>query len=186
MRGLAGGAFVANDVRLGGAERLLLLTGANMGGKSTLMRQLALSAVLAQLGSALPARRARLSLVDRVFTRLGASDRLAAGTLFCNLVLALALACMCMCRTEHVRGGAGGGGLRAAARDAPVAARAGRAGPRHGHARRPGDRGRRAAPPGAAHALPRPLLHAPPRARRAPPAPARPRPAPHGAILMLG
>ncbi|XP_004931420.2 probable DNA mismatch repair protein Msh6 isoform X1 [Bombyx mori] len=72
--------FIPNDTRLGGAgPGLLLLSGPNMGGKSTLMRQLGLLAVLAHLGSYVPARECGLSLVDRVFTRLGASDDILAG-----------------------------------------------------------------------------------------------------------
>ncbi|KAL0818931.1 hypothetical protein ABMA28_008234 [Loxostege sticticalis] len=72
--------FISNDTRLGvdGAS-LLLLTGPNMGGKSTLMRQVGLLTVLAQLGSYVPAQACSLSLVDRIFTRLGASDDILSG-----------------------------------------------------------------------------------------------------------
>ncbi|MBK8576074.1 MAG: hypothetical protein IPN90_10535 [Elusimicrobia bacterium] len=78
MRG--GGAFVPNDLYLDDADqRLLLVTGPNMGGKSTFLRQAALSAVLAQMGSFLPAGKARMGLVDRIFTRIGAGDDLAGG-----------------------------------------------------------------------------------------------------------
>ncbi|MBI3980276.1 MAG: DNA mismatch repair protein MutS [Chloroflexi bacterium] len=77
---LLGAACVANDVRLGGdGPRLLVLTGPNMSGKSSYMRQVALTALLAQLGSFVPARRARIGLVDRVFGRMGATDDTAAG-----------------------------------------------------------------------------------------------------------
>jgi len=79
---LAGGSerFVPNDVYLNGAtHNILLLTGPNMGGKSTYLRQTALIAILAQMGSFVPARSAKLSIVDRVFTRIGASDNLARG-----------------------------------------------------------------------------------------------------------
>lgn len=77
---LAASAFVPNDTRLGGAEgRLMLLTGPNMAGKSTYIRQVALIAILAQMGSFVPARSARLGLVDRIFSRIGAGDDLARG-----------------------------------------------------------------------------------------------------------
>jgi DNA mismatch repair protein MutS len=70
--------FVANDLELP-RQGCLLLTGPNMAGKSTLMRQIAISAILAQAGSFVPAQEARLPLFDRVFTRIGASDFLAEG-----------------------------------------------------------------------------------------------------------
>jgi DNA mismatch repair protein MutS len=74
------GEFVPNDVRLsGGTRQILLLTGPNMGGKSTYLRQLALAIVLAQAGSFVPAATARIGRVDRLFTRVGAADRLGAG-----------------------------------------------------------------------------------------------------------
>lgn len=74
------GRFVPNDTQLDPeAEQLLLLTGPNMAGKSTVMRQVALICILAQLGSFVPARRARLGIVDRVCTRVGASDNLSRG-----------------------------------------------------------------------------------------------------------
>jgi DNA mismatch repair protein MutS len=67
--------FVANDLRMGDeAARLFILTGPNMGGKSTYLRQTALVVVMAQMGCFVPAREAKLGLVDRVFTRVGASD----------------------------------------------------------------------------------------------------------------
>jgi DNA mismatch repair protein MutS len=76
----AGGArFVANDCRLSEDSRLWLVTGPNMGGKSTFLRQNALIILLAQAGSFVPAARARLGLVDRLFSRVGASDNLARG-----------------------------------------------------------------------------------------------------------
>ncbi|XP_041982809.1 probable DNA mismatch repair protein Msh6 isoform X2 [Aricia agestis] len=71
--------FIPNGTTLRGDGRLLLLTGPNMGGKSTLMRQLGLITVLAHLGSYVPAARCSLSLVDRIFTRLGAADDILAG-----------------------------------------------------------------------------------------------------------
>ena len=72
--------FVPNDTKLdpGGAQ-ILLLTGPNMSGKSTYLRQVALIVLMAQMGSFVPADRARIGVVDRVFTRVGASDRLAKG-----------------------------------------------------------------------------------------------------------
>jgi len=79
---MAGGSerFVPNDLYLNSTTHtVLLLTGPNMGGKSTYLRQAALIVILAQMGSFVPARSARLSLVDRVFTRIGASDNLARG-----------------------------------------------------------------------------------------------------------
>jgi DNA mismatch repair protein MutS len=78
----AGGHFVPNDVSLGAGEgrpRLWLVTGPNMAGKSTLMRQVAIAVILAQMGSFVPARRARIGVVDRVLTRVGASDNLSRG-----------------------------------------------------------------------------------------------------------
>lgn len=78
--GSGANAFVPNDLLLGDQEqRLLLVTGPNMGGKSTFLRQAALSAVMAQMGSFIPARKARLGIVDRIFTRIGAGDDLAGG-----------------------------------------------------------------------------------------------------------
>ena len=73
------GPFVPNDIHLDGTRSLVILTGPNMAGKSTAMRQVALLAVLAQSGSFLPAERARIGLVDRLFTRVGAADDLARG-----------------------------------------------------------------------------------------------------------
>ena len=73
-------AFVPNDVALNGSTRqLVILTGPNMGGKSTFLRQTALLSVLAQMGSFVPARRAKLPIVDRIFARVGASDNIARG-----------------------------------------------------------------------------------------------------------
>ncbi|HEV2440154.1 MAG TPA: DNA mismatch repair protein MutS [bacterium] len=72
--------FVANEVALGTAGRdVLIVTGPNFGGKSTYIRQTALLVILAQLGSFVPARAAEIGLVDRIFTRVGATDDLAAG-----------------------------------------------------------------------------------------------------------
>ncbi len=74
-----GERFVANDCDLSPGSRLWLLTGPNMAGKSTFLRQNALIAILAQLGSFVPAERATLGLVDRLFSRVGAADDLARG-----------------------------------------------------------------------------------------------------------
>jgi DNA mismatch repair protein MutS len=71
--------FVPNDLRLDGARRMLIITGPNMGGKSTYMRQSALIALLAHLGSYVPAEHAVLGPLDRIFTRIGAADDLAGG-----------------------------------------------------------------------------------------------------------
>src|SRR5688572_15763562 len=75
----AGERFVANDVALGPTARLWLITGPNMGGKSTFLRQAALIVVLAQAGGFVPAARAKIGLVDRLFSRVGAADNLARG-----------------------------------------------------------------------------------------------------------
>ncbi len=72
--------FVSNDLRVGGdGARLFILTGPNMGGKSTFLRQTALITVLAQMGSFVPAREARIGIVDRIFTRVGATDQILRG-----------------------------------------------------------------------------------------------------------
>jgi DNA mismatch repair protein MutS len=71
--------FIANDARLSPARRLLLITGPNMGGKSTYMRQVALIALMAHVGSFVPARAARIGPIDQIFTRIGAADDLAGG-----------------------------------------------------------------------------------------------------------
>ncbi|MEX0732820.1 MAG: DNA mismatch repair protein MutS [Aquisalimonadaceae bacterium] len=71
--------FVPNDVRMDDRRRMLIITGPNMGGKSTYMRQVALITLMANIGSYVPAKRARLGPVDRIFTRIGASDDLASG-----------------------------------------------------------------------------------------------------------
>ena len=72
--------FVPNDTHLGGQDhQVSIITGPNMAGKSTYMRQVALIVLMAQMGSFVPARAARIGLVDRVFTRIGASDDLASG-----------------------------------------------------------------------------------------------------------
>ncbi len=76
---LGPGAFVPNDCLLDETCQVLLLTGPNMSGKSTFLRQVALIALMAQAGSFVPARAAELPLFDRIFTRIGASDDLAAG-----------------------------------------------------------------------------------------------------------
>lgn len=75
----SGERFVPNDVSLSEADRLWLVTGPNMGGKSTFLRQNALIVVLAQAGGFVPAASAKLGLVDRLFSRVGASDNLARG-----------------------------------------------------------------------------------------------------------
>lgn len=76
---LRGERFVPNDIRLLPDERLLLITGPNMAGKSTVIRQVALICLLAQIGSYVPARSATIGVVDQIFSRVGASDNLARG-----------------------------------------------------------------------------------------------------------
>jgi DNA mismatch repair protein MutS len=78
-RMMAREAFMPNDVRLDEAGRVMLLTGPNMAGKSTLLRQVGLAVLLAQTGAFVPARRAVIGTVDRLFTRVGASDNLVRG-----------------------------------------------------------------------------------------------------------
>ena len=72
-------SFIPNDIRFDRAQRLLLVTGPNMAGKSTILRQIGACVVLAQMGSFIPAAAARVGVVDRLFTRVGASDNLARG-----------------------------------------------------------------------------------------------------------
>ncbi|MBM3873860.1 MAG: DNA mismatch repair protein MutS [Verrucomicrobia bacterium] len=80
LRAGNGGAFVPNDTQLSANDaQIALLTGPNMAGKSTYIRQVALIALLAQVGCWVPARRCRLGLVDRIFSRVGANDDLARG-----------------------------------------------------------------------------------------------------------
>ena len=75
-----GERFVSNDVLLDNSEnQLLMITGPNMAGKSTFMRQVALTTLMAQMGSFVPAREATVGIVDRIFTRVGASDNLSRG-----------------------------------------------------------------------------------------------------------
>lgn len=75
-----GGAFIPNDTRLGGDDgNVAVITGPNMAGKSTYLRQVALLVLLAQVGSFVPAERMKLGIVDRIFTRIGAQDDLASG-----------------------------------------------------------------------------------------------------------
>ena len=79
-KGLKGGLFVPNDTHMDGGDALCaILTGPNMAGKSTYMRQVALIVLMAQMGSFVPARSAHIGVVDRIFTRIGASDDLSSG-----------------------------------------------------------------------------------------------------------
>ena len=74
------GGFVPNDTHMNGdGQRMLIITGPNMAGKSTYMRQVALISLMAHVGSFVPAREARIPIIDRIFTRVGASDDLASG-----------------------------------------------------------------------------------------------------------
>lgn len=75
-----GDSFIPNDIYMNNSgDRLLIVTGANMGGKSTILRQIALIQILAQIGSFVPASSAKLPILDRIWTRVGASDDLASG-----------------------------------------------------------------------------------------------------------
>uniref|UniRef100_A0A803M7J7 DNA mismatch repair protein n=1 Tax=Chenopodium quinoa TaxID=63459 RepID=A0A803M7J7_CHEQI len=78
---LGRGTFVPNDINIGGSDHatFILLTGPNMGGKSTLLRQICLAVILAQVGANVPAEHFELSLVDRIFVRMGAKDHIMAG-----------------------------------------------------------------------------------------------------------
>lgn len=75
----AGSSFIPNDTVLDDDKRLMILTGPNMAGKSTYMRQVALIVLMAQIGSFVPASKARIGLVDKIFTRIGASDDISTG-----------------------------------------------------------------------------------------------------------
>ncbi len=76
---LSRGEYVANDLTLDETRQMLLITGPNMSGKSTYMRQFALIAIMHQIGSYVPADVAELPLFDRIFTRIGAADDLVSG-----------------------------------------------------------------------------------------------------------
>ncbi len=79
-RSLPPGSFVPNDIALAGTDRqILIITGPNMAGKSTIIRQAAIIVLMAQVGSFVPARRAEIGVVDRIFARVGASDSLVRG-----------------------------------------------------------------------------------------------------------
>ncbi|OQY22227.1 MAG: DNA mismatch repair protein MutS [Anaerolineaceae bacterium 4572_32.2] len=78
-RALRDEPFTPNDLRLDSDERILVITGPNMAGKSVYLRQNALIVLMAQMGSFVPAERARIGIVDRIFTRIGAQDEVAAG-----------------------------------------------------------------------------------------------------------
>lgn len=79
-RRIGGNGFVPNDVLLdSGPNRFLIITGPNMAGKSTYIRQVALIVLMAQMGSFVPAKRARIGVADRIFTRIGATDSLSRG-----------------------------------------------------------------------------------------------------------
>lgn len=80
VEAFVGDSFIPNDIYLNNSgDRLLIITGANMGGKSTILRQIALIQILAQIGSFVPATSAKLPVLDRIWTRVGASDDLASG-----------------------------------------------------------------------------------------------------------
>ena len=71
--------YIPNDIEINDESKILLITGPNMAGKSTVLRQVALICILAQMGSFVPAKQAHLGICDRIFTRVGASDKLALG-----------------------------------------------------------------------------------------------------------
>ncbi|NIV33563.1 MAG: DNA mismatch repair protein MutS, partial [Anaerolineae bacterium] len=71
--------FVPNDTSFADGEAILIITGPNMAGKSTYLRQVALIVLMAQIGSYVPADEAQIALVDRIFTRIGAQDEISAG-----------------------------------------------------------------------------------------------------------
>ncbi len=79
VQSLSDTGFIPNDTQLTDTQSLWIITGPNMGGKSTYLRQVALISVMAQCGSFVPAARAQLPILDRIFTRIGAGDNLAAG-----------------------------------------------------------------------------------------------------------
>ncbi|MBV9277603.1 MAG: DNA mismatch repair protein MutS [Candidatus Eremiobacteraeota bacterium] len=94
--------FVPNDLRLDeDASRFIVLTGPNMGGKSTYLRQTALLVIMAQIGSFLPAKSTRLGIVDRIFTRIGAGDDLASGqsTFYAEMAEAASILRRCTARS---------------------------------------------------------------------------------------
>ncbi|MDE2815174.1 MAG: DNA mismatch repair protein MutS [Chloroflexota bacterium] len=76
---LDGAPFIPNDVKLDAEQQIIVLTGPNMAGKSTYLRQVALTVLMAQVGSFVAARSARVGIVDRIFTRVGAQDEIASG-----------------------------------------------------------------------------------------------------------
>ncbi len=76
---LEGAPFIPNDVRLDAGQQIIVLTGPNMAGKSTYLRQVALTVLMAQVGSFVAARSAHVGIVDRIFTRVGAQDEIASG-----------------------------------------------------------------------------------------------------------
>ncbi len=78
-RALQGEPFTPNDLNLNGDQRILIITGPNMAGKSVYLRQNAIIVLMAQMGSFVPAERVRIGIVDRIFTRIGAQDEVAAG-----------------------------------------------------------------------------------------------------------
>lgn len=71
--------LVYNDIKMGKGPSMILLTGSNMSGKSTLMKQICLSIIMGQIGCYVPCSFAKFSIVDKIFTRIGASDRLCLG-----------------------------------------------------------------------------------------------------------
>ena len=78
--------FISNDIKIGGDEPLVhLITGPNMGGKSTILRQIWVAVILCQVGWFIPAESAKMTLIDRIFTRIGSSDNLFKSTFFVEM-----------------------------------------------------------------------------------------------------
>ncbi|HUH88777.1 MAG TPA: DNA mismatch repair protein MutS [Pusillimonas sp.] len=94
--------FTPNDCELHSQRRLLLITGPNMGGKSTYMRQIALIALLARVGSFVPAQRAQVGQIDRIFTRIGAADDLAGGRSTFMMEMTEAAAILAACTPQSL------------------------------------------------------------------------------------
>ncbi len=143
------GKFIPNDLYMnGGTDLILIITGPNMGGKSTYLRQAALIALVAQMGSFVPATRAQLPIFDRIFTRIGASDNLARGRSTFMVEMTEAAS-----HPQH--------------RNPTQPRLAGRGGTGHRHIRRPGDCLGRGRAPANAHSGQDPLRHSLSRAYRA-------------------
>ena len=76
LQRIKGGKFVGNDIEIDEEKNVMILTGANMGGKSTILRTFSIIVILGQMGCYVPAKYASFSIIDRIFTRIGATDKL--------------------------------------------------------------------------------------------------------------